>query len=141
MEEVNTDSLVLSKISDIMHALFSTYKEALMPFFDHLLPHFVKLMVCLFLFAQCLHACVGGGEADGGFAVGHLHLRRRDRVRRREFDQVSARVHGADGERARLRGAGGAAGFGVWFWRDGHVRLERLRTSMRRYSFFAFAPN
>ena len=39
------DVYLLSKVSDIMHALFGTYKETILPIFEQLLPHFVKLLV------------------------------------------------------------------------------------------------
>jgi len=39
------DVYILSKVSDVMHALFSSHKEAILPFFDQLLPLFVKLLV------------------------------------------------------------------------------------------------
>jgi len=32
-----------------MHSLFGTYKDAVLPVFQQLLPHFVKLLVCLLL--------------------------------------------------------------------------------------------
>ncbi len=35
---------LLSKVSDILHALFGTYKEAILPFFDSLLPLFTQLL-------------------------------------------------------------------------------------------------
>ena len=40
---------ILSKLSDIIHSLFGTYKTALLPVFDKLLPYFQKLLVCKFL--------------------------------------------------------------------------------------------
>jgi len=43
------DVYILSKVSDIMHSLFGTYKDAVLPVFQQLLPHFVKLLVCLLL--------------------------------------------------------------------------------------------
>ena len=33
------------KVSDIMHSLFGTHKEAVLPVFERLLPLFVKLLV------------------------------------------------------------------------------------------------
>ena len=39
------DIYILSKVSDIIHSLFGTYKEAVLPVFDQLLPHFAKLLV------------------------------------------------------------------------------------------------
>lgn len=44
MQEDNDDVYTLSKISDILHALFGTHKSELFPFFDSLLPHYVKLL-------------------------------------------------------------------------------------------------
>ena len=40
------DVFILSKLSDILHSLFGTYKTELLPVFDKLLPYFVKLLVC-----------------------------------------------------------------------------------------------
>eukprot|EP00794_Sanderia_malayensis_P010931 gene10931-12092_t len=44
MEQHNTDEYILSKVSDIMHALFKTHREAIIPFFQQLLPDFCKLL-------------------------------------------------------------------------------------------------
>ncbi|KAI0224095.1 Importin-5 [Lamellibrachia satsuma] len=44
IEEDDEDVYILSKVSDVMHGLFSTHKDAILPFFDQLLPLFVKLL-------------------------------------------------------------------------------------------------
>lgn len=44
IQEDNDDVYILSKISDILHALFGTHKSELFPFFDSLLPHYIKLL-------------------------------------------------------------------------------------------------
>ena len=41
----DTDEYILSKISDIMHSLFKTHKEEILPFFHSLLPDFITLLV------------------------------------------------------------------------------------------------
>lgn len=43
-EEDDTDTYLLSKIADIVHALFMTYKTNFLPYFDQIVPHFVKLL-------------------------------------------------------------------------------------------------
>lgn len=43
-EEDDNDILVLSKISDIVHALFKTYKTNFLPFFDRIAQSFAKLL-------------------------------------------------------------------------------------------------
>lgn len=43
-EEDDADVYLLSRISDIVHALFSTNKAAFMPHFNRIVPHFVKLL-------------------------------------------------------------------------------------------------
>ncbi|XP_029055806.1 karyopherin beta 3 [Osmia lignaria lignaria] len=43
-DEDNEDVYTLSKIGDILHALFSTHKSAFFPFFDQICGHFVKLL-------------------------------------------------------------------------------------------------
>ncbi|ESO05871.1 hypothetical protein HELRODRAFT_188208 [Helobdella robusta] len=43
-EEENDYNLVLSKVSDIIHSLFGTYKELYLPNFQQLLPQFVRLI-------------------------------------------------------------------------------------------------
>eukprot|EP00111_Clytia_hemisphaerica_P019077 TCONS_00056356-protein len=43
-DEHETDEYILSKVSDIMHALFKTHKEIALPFFEQMLPDFCKLM-------------------------------------------------------------------------------------------------
>ena len=45
IDEDNEDSYILSKIADILHALFATHQSELFPFFETLLPHYVKLLV------------------------------------------------------------------------------------------------
>lgn len=44
-DEHDADEYILSKVSDIMHALFKTHKEAILPLFEQLLPDFNKLLV------------------------------------------------------------------------------------------------
>jgi len=43
-DEHETDSYILSKVSDVMHSLFKTHREAILPFFEHLLSDFSKLL-------------------------------------------------------------------------------------------------
>ncbi|EFN77942.1 Importin-5 [Harpegnathos saltator] len=43
-DEDNEDIYTLSKIADILHALFSTYKSSFFPYFDQICGHFVKLL-------------------------------------------------------------------------------------------------
>lgn len=43
-DEHETDSYILSKVSDVMHSLFKTHREAILPFFEHMLPDFTKLL-------------------------------------------------------------------------------------------------
>lgn len=43
-EEDDEDVFVLSKLGDLIHALFSTHKEGMMPVFDQLLPAILKLL-------------------------------------------------------------------------------------------------
>lgn len=43
-EEDDNDVFVLSKITDIMHSLFLVNKAAFLPYFDQLVPHFIKLI-------------------------------------------------------------------------------------------------
>lgn len=42
--EDNEDLYTLSKITDIFHSLFITYKSSFFPYFDQLVGHFVKLL-------------------------------------------------------------------------------------------------
>ncbi|KAK7080859.1 Importin-5, partial [Halocaridina rubra] len=44
LDEDDEDVYVLSKVADITHALFAAYGQHFFPFFDALLPHFVKLL-------------------------------------------------------------------------------------------------
>ncbi|XP_013418000.1 importin-5-like isoform X1 [Lingula anatina] len=44
LDEDDTDVYVLTKVSDILHALFGTHKEAFLPVYEQLLPHFAKLL-------------------------------------------------------------------------------------------------
>lgn len=43
-DEHDTDSYILSKVSDCMHSLFKTHKQAILPFFEHMIPDFCKLL-------------------------------------------------------------------------------------------------
>jgi len=43
-DEHETDSYILSKVSDVMHSLFKTHREAILPFFERLLSDFKKLL-------------------------------------------------------------------------------------------------
>jgi hypothetical protein len=43
-EEDETDVYLLSRIADIVHSLFSTYKAQFLPFFQRIVPHFAKLL-------------------------------------------------------------------------------------------------
>jgi hypothetical protein len=45
VDEDDEDVYTLSKLGDLLHALFSTYKEAFLPVFDQILPYVVKLLV------------------------------------------------------------------------------------------------
>jgi len=44
VDEDDEDVYVLSKIGDVIHALFSTYKESFLPIFDQLLPFITQLL-------------------------------------------------------------------------------------------------
>lgn len=43
-EKDSGDVYLLSKVADIVHALFSTYRQSFLPFFSKIAPHFVKLL-------------------------------------------------------------------------------------------------
>jgi len=43
-DEHETDGYILSKVSDMMHSLFKTHRETILPFFEHMLPDFTKLL-------------------------------------------------------------------------------------------------
>ncbi|XP_011878216.1 PREDICTED: importin-5 [Vollenhovia emeryi] len=43
-DEDNEDVYTLSKMADILHALFTTYKSSFFPYFDQICGHFVKLL-------------------------------------------------------------------------------------------------
>ena len=45
VDEDEEDVYTLSKIGDLFHALFSTYKDTFLPVFDQLLPIVTKLLV------------------------------------------------------------------------------------------------
>ncbi|XP_017777748.1 PREDICTED: importin-5 [Nicrophorus vespilloides] len=46
LEDEETDDIfVLSKISDVLHSLFTTYRETFLPFFDQICSHFVNLLL------------------------------------------------------------------------------------------------
>jgi len=44
VDEHDDDTFLLSKVSDVLHACFGTHKEGVLPFFDKLLPHLLKLL-------------------------------------------------------------------------------------------------
>ncbi|EAT37896.1 AAEL010159-PA [Aedes aegypti] len=43
-EEDDADIYLLSRISDIVHSLFLSYKDGFLPYFQQVVPHFVKLL-------------------------------------------------------------------------------------------------
>lgn len=43
-EEVDNDVYILSQIADIIHALFLTHKATFLPYFEQVVPHFIKLL-------------------------------------------------------------------------------------------------
>ena len=43
-DEDDEDVYTLSKVGDVVHAVFSQYKEAFLPAFDRLLPKFAALL-------------------------------------------------------------------------------------------------
>ncbi|XP_071439915.1 importin-5 [Hetaerina americana] len=43
-DEDNEDVFILSKVADVMHALFSSYRQDFFPYFDQIVGHFVKLL-------------------------------------------------------------------------------------------------
>ena len=45
VEEDDEDTYTLSKLGDLIHALFAAYKEAFLPCFEQLLPYATKLLV------------------------------------------------------------------------------------------------
>lgn len=45
VDEDSEDTYLLSKVSDVIHALFSTYKESFFPFFDQIVGHYTKMLV------------------------------------------------------------------------------------------------
>ncbi|CAB3366645.1 Hypothetical predicted protein [Cloeon dipterum] len=44
VDEDTEDVYLLSKVSDVIHALFSTYKELFFPFFDQIVGHYTKML-------------------------------------------------------------------------------------------------
>ncbi|XP_071084426.1 importin-5-like [Haliotis cracherodii] len=44
LDEDDEDVYILSKVSDIIHSFFGTHKEAFLPIFEQIMPHFVKLL-------------------------------------------------------------------------------------------------
>lgn len=43
-DEESDDIYVLTKLADVIHALFSTYRENFIPFFDPIVHHFINLL-------------------------------------------------------------------------------------------------
>lgn len=41
----DSDIYILTKVSDILHSIFSSYKEKVLPWFERLLPLIVNLIV------------------------------------------------------------------------------------------------
>lgn len=44
VDEHDEDTFLLSKVSDVLHACFGTHKETVVPYFEKLLPHLLKLL-------------------------------------------------------------------------------------------------
>lgn len=45
------DVYILTKVSDVLHSVFSSYKEKVLPWFEHLLPLIVQLIVSITCFS------------------------------------------------------------------------------------------
>lgn len=43
-DEESDDVFILSKVADVIHALFTSYREGFLPFFDQICQHFVNLL-------------------------------------------------------------------------------------------------
>lgn len=43
----DNDVYILTKVSDILHSIFSSYKEKVLPWFEQLLPLIVNLIVSI----------------------------------------------------------------------------------------------
>jgi Leu/Phe-tRNA-protein transferase len=57
VDEDSEDTYLLSKVSDVIHALFSTYKESFFPFFDQIVGHYTKMLVRIIWFWSNFHIC------------------------------------------------------------------------------------
>lgn len=42
--QIETDDLMMRKVADVMHTLFSTHGSSLLPFFDQLLPVLTEML-------------------------------------------------------------------------------------------------
>lgn len=49
------DVHLLSKVADVLHSLFATYKTSFYPYFDQIVGHFVKLLVSVINFCYALN--------------------------------------------------------------------------------------
>lgn len=46
------DVYILTKVSDVLHSVFSSHKQKVLPWFEHLLPLIVQLIVSIRRFSQ-----------------------------------------------------------------------------------------
>ena len=45
IDEDDEYTFIISRIADVLHSLFSVYRDQLFPLFDSVVPHLVKLLV------------------------------------------------------------------------------------------------
>ena len=55
VDEDDEDTYTLSKLGDLVHALFAAYKEQFLPCFEQILPFATKLLVSLLILHQDFH--------------------------------------------------------------------------------------
>lgn len=74
-EEDENDILILSKIADVIHALFKTYKTSFLPYFDRIVVNIVKLLEPTNPFADRQWGLCIFDEVIGEFKAFALSLR------------------------------------------------------------------
>jgi hypothetical protein len=112
-DEDEEDVYILSKVGDVVHALFSTHRDAFLPAFERLLPHFTRLLqpgrpwsdlqwgLCIFddlleytgnpTAAVCCGQCCGPGSEVGSETFCRIRSRIRNELFRIQIRAVRIR--------------------------------------------------
>lgn len=146
------DVYILTKVSDVLHSVFSSYKEKVLPWFEQLLPLIVQLIVSVACF--CIgcnpnpdsnrhqrNLCLVSQQAMGWQTMGSVHLRWHSRALQPFLIQVCRVLCTEDVAITGWFKPWGSAGRCLWRWCDGSVRRRKLPLILYRYEMTVFCSS